>query len=97
MKEILNQVYDIEQKSKKRNVDFFERNFRRIYHEIEELGFILKDPLGEKYTLERTDVEATLMNDFYEEMKIVKVLKPIVYEKKNEALTIIQKGVVIVE
>ncbi len=97
MKEILNQIYDIEQKSEKRNIDFFERNIRRLYHEIEKQGYIVKNPLGEKYSLERTDIEATLMTDFYNEMKIVKVLKPIVYHSINDTMVIVQKGVVIVE
>lgn len=96
MKEILNQVYDIEQKSEKREITFFDRNIRRIYHEVEQLGFVLKNPLGEKYSLERTDVEATLMHDFEEGMQITKVLKPIIYQVKSNNMVIIQKGVVIV-
>lgn len=97
MKEILNQVYEIEQKSEKRELTFFNRNVRRIYHEIEQLGYVLKNPLGEKYSLERTDVEANLMKEFYEGMRVSKVLKPIIYKKENDHMVLVQKGIVIVE
>ena len=44
-----------------------------------------------------TDVEANITGDFNSKMKIVKVLKPIVYKKTNEETTLVQKGIVIVE
>ncbi|WP_442265374.1 hypothetical protein ACSIGC_13710 [Tenacibaculum sp. ZS6-P6] len=97
MKEILNQIFDIEQKSEKNELHVFDRNIRRLYHEIEGLGFEIKNPLGEKYSLERTDIEATLMNDFHSKMKITKVLKPIIYKSENGHMTLVQRGVVIVE
>lgn len=97
MKEILNQVYEIEQKSEKRELTFFNRNVRRIYHEIEQMGFVLKNPLGEKYSLERTDIEANLLTDFHEGMRVSKVLKPIIYKVEDDQMILIQKGIVIVE
>ncbi len=97
MKEILNQIFDIEQKSEKKDIDIFNRNIRRLYHEIEVLGFVAKNPLGEKYSLERTDIEATLMSDFKPKMKITKVLKPIIFTTTNGQMQLVQKGVVIVE
>ncbi|WP_299617323.1 hypothetical protein [uncultured Tenacibaculum sp.] len=97
MKEILNQIFDIAQKSEKKDIDIFDRNIRRLYHEIEALGYVLKNPIGEKYSLERTDIEATLMNDFHSKMKITKVLKPIVYSTENGQMVLVQKGVVIAE
>lgn len=97
MKEVLNQIYEIEQKSEKKEINIFDRNIRRLYHEIEALGYTLKNPLGEKYSLERTDIEATLMNDFHSKMKITKVLKPIIYKTENDQMLLVQKGVVIAE
>lgn len=97
MKEILNQIFEIEQKTKKNNISVINRNLKRIYHEMEQMGFVLKNPIGEKFSIERTDVEATLMNDLSADLKIVKVLKPIVYKKEGESFLIVQKGVVIVE
>ena len=51
MKEILNQIFDIAQKSEKKDIDIFDRNIRRLYHEIEALGYVLKNPIGENTLL----------------------------------------------
>lgn len=40
MKEILNQLYEIEQKSIKNEITLFDRNLKRLFHEIEEQGFL---------------------------------------------------------
>lgn len=97
MKELLNQLYEIKQKSQKNNVTLFDRNIRRMFHEIEQLGYFIKVPEGEKFSEERTDIDATLMGKMHSKMKITKVLKPIIYKKELEQAIIIQKGVVIVE
>ncbi|SED07440.1 hypothetical protein SAMN04489761_4188 [Tenacibaculum sp. MAR_2009_124] len=96
MIEIVNQVFEIEQKSERENFNNFKRNIRRIYHELDELGYYLKNPLGEPYTEERTDVNASLENDIHSEMQITKVLKPIIYKREDDGVFIVQKGVVIV-
>ncbi len=97
MREILNQLYEIDQKSKKNNLTLFDRNMKRIFHEIEHMGFYTKNPLGEKFSEERTDIDATIMGKTNSQMKIVKVLKPIIYKKEADQAIIVQKGVVIVE
>ncbi|MGJ8734358.1 MAG: hypothetical protein ACSHW4_14475, partial [Cellulophaga sp.] len=75
----------------------FDRNLKRLFHEIEEQGFFIKNPLGEKFSESRTDIDATLMNELNTKSKITKVLKPIIYKKDGDQLIIIQKGVAIVE
>lgn len=97
MKEVLNQLFEIEQKGAKNNVTLFDRNIRRMFHEIEELGYYIKNPEGEKFSEERTDIDATMMGTMHSKMKITKVLKPIIYQNDQEHPIIIQKGVVIVE
>ena len=97
MKEIINQVFAIEQRSKKENVDSFNRNIKRIYHEFETLGFKVINPLGQVYKNEMTDVEANIVGDITNKMKIIKVLKPIIYKTENEHTILIQKGIVVVE
>ncbi|MCL5245056.1 hypothetical protein M4I21_04505 [Cellulophaga sp. 20_2_10] len=97
MKEILNQLYEIEQKSIKNEITLFDRNLKRLFHEIEEQGFFIKNPIGEKFTELRTDIDATLINNLGPNSKITKVLKPIIYKKDGDQLIIIQKGVAIVE
>ena len=97
MLEIINQVFSIQLKSNKEDLTLFNRNIDRINHEFEALGFHIINPLGQTYRNEMTDVEANITGDFNSKMKIVKVLKPIVYKKTNEENTLVQKGIVIVE
>ncbi|AUC77700.1 hypothetical protein [Olleya sp. Bg11-27] len=97
MLEIINQVFSIQLKSNKEDLTLFNRNIDRINHEFEALGFHIINPLGQTYRNEMTDVEANITGDFKSKMKIVKVLKPIVYKKTNEENTLVQKGIVIVE
>ncbi|MEQ3666180.1 MULTISPECIES: hypothetical protein [unclassified Olleya] len=97
MLEIINQVFSIQLKSNKENLSLFNRNVDRINHEFENLGYNIINPIGQTYRNEMTDVEANITGDFNEQMKIVKVLKPIVYKKINDQNTLVQKGIVIVE
>ncbi|MBD3864411.1 MAG: hypothetical protein ACI9NI_001555 [Olleya marilimosa] len=97
MLEIINQVFSIQLKSNKENLTLFNRNIDRINHELESLGYHVINPIGQTYRNEMTDVEANITGDFNEQMKIVKVLKPIVYKKTNDQNTLVQKGIVIVE
>jgi len=97
MLEIINQVFSIQLKSNKEDLTLFNRNIDRINHEFEALGFHIVNPLGQTYRNEMTDVEANITGDFNSKMKIVKVLKPIVYKKTKEETTLVQKGIVIVE
>lgn len=64
---------------------------------MEEEGFICRYPLGEKYHETRTDYEATIVGGVSDEMYISQVIKPILYKKNADEITLIQKGVVIVE
>ncbi|MEL0645117.1 hypothetical protein V6251_12050 [Olleya sp. Ti.3.14] len=97
MLEIINQVFSIQLKSNKENLTLFNRNIDRINHELESLGYHVINPIGQTYRNEMTDVEANITGDFNEQMKIVKVLKPVVYKKTNDQNTLVQKGIVIVE
>ena len=97
MKEILNQLFEIEKKSQNNQLTLFDRNLKRMFYEMEKLGYSLKNPLGEKFTEERTDVEAKITGELHPAMKVTKVLKPIIYKKTQDQAVIIQKGVVIVE
>ena len=97
MKEIINQLYEMEQKGHKNDITMFERHIKRMYHELERMGYTLKDPTGEKFSEERTDIDATVMGALHPKMKISKVLKPIIYKQETGQALIVQKGVVIVE
>lgn len=97
MLEIINQIFSIQLKSDKENLTLFNRNIDRINHEFEALGYHIINPIGQIYRNEMTDVEANITGDISSKMKIVKVLKPVVYKRTNEENTLVQKGIVIVE
>jgi len=94
--EVINQIFSIQLKSIKENTEIFNRNIDRIYRELNDLGYHIINPIGQKYTTGMTDVEASVSGDISDKMKIVKVLKPIIYKTDGERV-LIQKGIVIVE
>ncbi|MFN8276798.1 MAG: hypothetical protein U0T84_04905 [Chitinophagales bacterium] len=74
-----------------------ERNFNRLQALFEEAGFLVQNPLHEKYSSSRTDCEASIVGQPGERMKITRVLKPVIYQKLTEGTQLVQKAVVIVE
>jgi hypothetical protein len=95
---LINQFAEIRQKVGEENLEKkFERNFNRIFSIFEEEGFICQYPLGEKYSETRTDCEATIIGKEKKDMIVTQVIKPIIYRKSPEGLTLAQKGIVLVE
>lgn len=95
---VINQLFEIKQKLiQDKLADKYERNFNRLFAVLEDAGYVLKDPLGEKYTDARTDCEASIAGKEAKNMTITQVLKPIIYQKADGGLQLIQKGLVIVE
>jgi hypothetical protein len=95
--QILNQIFEIQQKAESQNfADAIERNLRRIISLLEEEGLELYNPLGEKYTNTRTDVEANLIGNEEKNLFITEVIKPIIYTIQGER-QLLQKGVVMVQ
>jgi hypothetical protein len=89
---------EIRQKIAQENMEKkFERNFNRIFSLFEEEGFICQYPLGEKYNETRTDCEATIIGKESKNMIVSQVIKPVVYKQSAEGLTLVQKGIVLVE
>ncbi|WP_047547945.1 hypothetical protein [Psychroserpens sp. Hel_I_66] len=97
MTEIINQVFALDLRLKKDNNDSVSRYVDRIYHEFENLGFQIVNPLGQTYRNEMTDIDANIAGDLNKNSKITKVLKPVIYQVKNNETQLLQKGIVIVE
>ena len=96
--QIINQLSEIKQKIVAENLEKkFERNFNRIFSTLEDDGFIIQYPLSEKYNETRTDCEASIVGETSENMVITQVIKPLIYKKNNDEVSLIQKAVVIVE
>jgi hypothetical protein len=94
---IINQVFEIEQKLKLQPENIAERNFKRIYHELELLGYKVIDPLLRDYKETDTDIEVSLSGDMKGRLLVTKVLKPIIYQEDNGHAQLVQKGIAIVE
>ncbi len=95
---IINQLFEMEGKAREAGLDQqFERNFRRLFAHFEEEGYIIQDPSGEAYTESRTDCEASISGKIGATMVITRVLKPIVYQKSDAGILLLQKAVVIAE
>jgi len=93
---LINQLFEIESKSNARNIDFLERNFQRINDHFENTGFTILNPIGEKYKETRTDLDAHVSGNKIDQLKVIEVLKPIIYKNEDSSITLIQKGNVIV-
>lgn len=101
---LLNQVFEIEQKvlkiqeqnSVQRNIDRL-RGFFETESLAESQGLVYHNPLGESFNETRTDCEATISGEGYENLKIIEVIRPIIYVKSGTARYIVQKGIVIVQ
>ena len=74
-----------------------ERNFNRLFNLLEEDGFMIQDPTGEAYSETRTDCEASISGRMSSKMKITRTIKPIIYQKKDGSVQLVQKAVVIAE
>lgn len=75
----------------------FERNFNRLFTIFEEDGYIIQDPTGEAYTETRTDCEASISGRMGSKMRITRTIKPIIYQKRDGSVQLLQKAVVIAE
>jgi len=101
---LLNQIFEIEQKTAKiHEQNSIQRNIDRLkgFFETEALaenqGLIYHNPIGESFDETRTDCEATISGTGHENLKIIEVIKPIIYVKYSNTQMIAQKGIVIVQ
>lgn len=97
MLNIINQIFEIAQKTEQFSYDQISRNLNRLMHELEESGFTIVNPIGRQYKETDTDVEASLSQKLKSDSKITKVMKPIIYQQINGQPQLVQKGIVIVE
>ncbi len=102
--EIVNQLHDMERKiTKIQESNSLHRNFSRIKEVLEQKldvsggGLLWLNPLGEAYDVTRTDCEANLVGSSAENLVITDVIKPIIYLKKDNQSTLVQRGVVVVQ
>lgn len=96
METIINQIFEISQKSENNTEINLSRNIKRIYSELEEMGYQIINPIGRPYRETDSDIEANIAGGISRKSKVEKVLKPIIYKNENGSNVLIQKGIVIV-
>jgi hypothetical protein len=96
--QIINQIFDMEKKLENiENSRILERNIRRIKSQLAEMNIEYLNPINERYSETRTDVEATISGNSSKNLMITEVIKPIIIQRNGNLQQIIQTGVVIVE
>jgi len=93
---LINQVFTMHKKIASRDLTFLDRNFSRIENKFNELGYTIVNPFGEIYTDTRTDLSAHIASNNVNSLRIIEVLKPIIYYKTGSSVRVIQVGNVIV-
>jgi hypothetical protein len=108
--DFMNQVFEIEKKTLTLKEDnSIQRNLNKIKGMLEEeffkgnqlIGFTYHNPIGENYSVTRTDCEATIAGIENENLEIIEVIKPIIFcsYRDNDIISksIVQQAVVIVQ
>lgn len=109
--DFINQVFEIEKKvgslkednSIMRNINKLKNILQDEYFATEgkSQGLTYNNPIGEDYNETRTDCEADIAGKSPENLKIVEVIKPIIYyhyvDNGTTFKTIVQKGIVVAE
>jgi hypothetical protein len=106
--DVLNQLFELEKKlGDQLDNRALARPLNRMKQLFEEslpvlegsgsLGLFVHNPYGEKYTETRTDCDASIAGEADGTLRIVEVIKPIVYLRGGGHNQIIQRGVVIAE
>lgn len=98
LKEIINQVFDIEKKIADADIEkTVSRSIRRIKKEFQGLGLEYHNPVGEVFDDTRLDCEAMINTSDLDHMVISEVIKPIIYHKDKERMLLIQRALVVIE
>jgi len=95
---ILNNLCDIEKKldinGDNSNV---RRNVDRIRELLEDENLFYENPLGQKFSETRTDLDATITGEGTENLYVVEVIKPIIRAGNKNYSVVVQKGIVVVQ
>lgn len=95
---VINQLFDIEKKAAENEFSSkIKRNLRRMKTHLEEMGYYIHNPMGEKYDLTRLDCEASITGTKTTDLVVIEVIKPIVHYRRHGENQIVQRGVVLVE
>ncbi len=96
--QIINQLFDLEKKlSLLPDNNSLIRHVHRIKRSLAEMGYTWHNPAGEAYDETRTDCEASIAGEGWDDLYIQEVIKPIIWKEDYEVKRIVQRAVVIVK
>lgn len=95
---LINHLFELEKRlAGKTELDAANRIVGRMKGVLDELGYLVHNPLGEKYDITRSDCQASVVGDKLTDLVIVDVVKPLVHLREDQdRRRLIQQGVVIV-
>lgn len=95
---IINQIHSLEAKlMANEEHQALGRRFQRIKKSFEEMNLFIHNPIGEDYSETRLDCEASISGETNENLKIIEVIKPLIYFRNQDDNELIQRAVVIAE
>ncbi|RJP42525.1 MAG: hypothetical protein C4547_00330 [Phycisphaerales bacterium] len=96
----LNQVYELEQRLAKQGDSCnLQRNVEKLKDAFEEMGLVYEDPMGQRVTETRTDLEVSIAGSGTENLVVVEVIKPIIrfVDRRMPGFSkVVQRGIAVV-
>jgi hypothetical protein len=95
---VLNNLHEIEKKIESSgDSSNIRRNFDLIREIFEGENLFYENPIGQKFTETRTDLDATITGEGIENLHVVEVIKPIIRYGNKDYSVVVQKGIVVVQ
>lgn len=95
---LLNNLFEIEKKiemsSEHSNL---KRNVDRMKELLADHKVFFENPMGERFSETRTDLEATITGTGTDDLRVIDVIKPIIRVGDRALSRVVQKGIVVVE
>ena len=95
---LLNNLFEIEKKiemsSEHSNL---KRNVDRMKELLADQKVFFENPMGERFSETRTDLEATITGTGTDDLRVIDVIKPIIRVGDRALSRVVQKGIVVVE
>ena len=95
---VLNNLFEIE---KKIGVSSEQSNLKRNVERMKELfadqNIFFENPMGERFSETRTDLEATITGTGTNDLRVTDVIKQIIRVGSKALSRVVQKGIVVVE
>lgn len=95
---LLNNLFEIEKKIEMSTESSnLKRNVDRMKELFADQKVFFENPMGERFSETRTDLEATITGTGTDDLRVIDVIKPIIRVGDKALSRVVQKGIVVVE